>query len=81
MKEKLPNNSHLNNAINNGVNDGTNWLNLSSAPAVHLKLFKFEIVKIFRDLKKQRPNSIASPEFYPGMLERISELIELLESN
>ena len=79
LKEKFPNDSSLDKAIKAGLIDGTNWLNLEDVPNDQLELFKAEVFKIFEDLKRQGPSCLSSPEFYPGFIEKISELIEVLE--
>jgi hypothetical protein len=79
VKDKFPKGSILDIAIEAGLNDGTNWLNLQEVPFNQLDLFKREIKLIYDDLKQKGASSLASPEFYPGLMERISELVELLE--
>lgn len=78
VKNKFPKESALGIAIQAGLTDGTNWLNLEEVPIDQLKLFKTEVIFIYDDLKQKGASSLSSPEFYAGLMKRLSELVDLL---
>ncbi len=78
LKEKLPVDSPIRKAIEVTLLHETYFLFLDDIAADQLELFKVEVIKLFGDLKLQGPSCFAEPEFYPGAMERIAELIELL---
>jgi hypothetical protein len=79
VKENFPVDSPLRKAIEIALIDGLGWLDLEHMPGVQLELLRTELIKVYDDLERQGPSAIASPEFYPGLMNHISELIELLE--
>lgn len=78
-KESFPVDSPLREAVERALVNDLGWLNLKDMPGDQLELFKTGVIKVHDDLKRKGPGSWRSPEFYPGAMKLISELIEQLE--
>ncbi len=77
LKDKVPVDRRLRKAIELALVDGIGRLDLEDMPGDQVESFRTEVIKLYDDLKRQGPSCFAEPEFYPGAMERISELIEL----
>jgi hypothetical protein len=76
-KENLPVDSPLRDAIEYSLVSDLHWFDVGSMPGGQSELLRTEVIRIYDHLK-QGPDSFPSPEVYPGLMERLSDLIELL---
>lgn len=65
-------------AIELALVDGIGLLYLEDMPRDQVEPFKAEVIKLYYDLERKGPGCFDEPEFYPGTMERMAELVELL---